>query len=135
MPWTYEQATGQIYDAVMNPVGAPGYSGHPPHVNDVDAQNIPNFGPIPQGLWNMVEMIETGAPQGPCVIRLEPDPTTETFGRSGFLVHGDLVENPGAEMASEGCIILSRMVRQEMWNEPGHQILVVANVQPQGETQ
>jgi hypothetical protein len=133
--WTYEQSTGQLYDANMNPVGAPGYSGHPPHVNDPNAQNIPFQGPIPQGVWNMVRCIEEGAPQGPVVIVLAPDAETETYGRDGFLVHGDLVENPGAEMASEGCIILTRMVRQELWNEPDHKINVVPTVTTKGAIQ
>ncbi len=132
--WTYEQSTGQLYDTAMAPVGAPGYSGHPPHVNDPAAQNIPFQGPIPAGVWNMVQCIETGAPQGPCVIVLQPDITTVTYGRDGFLVHGDLVENPGAEMASEGCIILTRPVRQELWNEPDRRINVVPTVTPQGAT-
>lgn len=123
---TYSQATGQIFDMNMAPIGAPGYSGHPPHVNDPDAQNIPFQGPIPCGTWYMIEMITEDAPQGPYVIRLEPAASTETFGRSGFLVHGDLVENPSAEMASEGCIIQSRMVRIEMWNEPDRMIKVVS---------
>lgn len=126
--WTYSQSSGQLYDANMQPVGAPGYSGHPPHVNDPSAQNIPFQGPIPCGIWNMTQMIESGAPQGPYVIRLLPAPGTETFGRSGFLIHGDLIENPGAEMASEGCIILARTVRIEMWNEPDHNVSVVPEV-------
>jgi hypothetical protein len=133
--WTYEQSTGQLYDANMNPVGAPGYSGHPPHVNDPNAQNIPFQGPIPCGIWIMESMIVEGAPQGPYVIVLRPasaefraailamgrDPDT-------FLCHGDLVENPGAEMASEGCIIQPKMVRIELYNEPDKKINVVPTV-------
>ena len=72
--------------------------------------------------------MESVAPQGLYVIRLEPKPATVTFGRNGFLIHGDLIENPGAQMASEGCIILARMVRIEMWNEPDHDLTVVAHV-------
>ncbi len=86
---TYEISTGQIYDGTMNPVGSPGYSGFPPHVNDADAIQLADIGPIPTGLWNMVEMITKGAAQGPYVIRLEPAPGTLVYGRSGFLCHGD----------------------------------------------
>ena len=131
---TYEQSTGQLYDANMQPMGAPGYSGHPPHVNDPAAQNLPFQGPIPAGVWLMTKCIEEGAAQGPVVVVLTPAPGTETFGRSGFLMHGDLVENPGAEMASEGCIIQSRMVRLEAWNVPVKKIYVVPTVTIQGAT-
>jgi hypothetical protein len=138
---TYEQNTGQLYDAGMNPLGAPGYSGHPPHVNDPAAQGMVDVGPIPAGLWNMVSMVTEGAAQGPYVIVLRPASgefraAILAMGRNPdtFLCHGDLVESPGAELASDGCIIQPRMVRIEMYNEPDKQLNVVPTVTIQGAT-
>jgi hypothetical protein len=34
------------------------------------------------------------------------------FGRFGFFIHGDSILNPG--WASDGCVILGRMVRQRI---------------------
>src|ERR1035438_5538324 len=47
----------------------------------------------------------------PCnaVQALTPESGTNTFGREGFLIHGDSVQNPGT--ASHGCIILPQLGR------------------------
>jgi hypothetical protein len=46
------------------------------------------------------------AKHGPYVLRLEPASGTDTFGRSGFLMHGDSKKSPGC--AFEGCVIMPR---------------------------
>ena len=56
------------------------------------------------------------------VIRLEPDPGNNMCGRSGFLIHGDSTKHPG--FASQGCIILDKKYRKDMWNS-GDKILEV----------
>jgi hypothetical protein len=109
MPWTYSQSTG----VMMNPGGtiiATGYSGHAPHVNDGSAQADPDVGPIPLGQWSIGAAFQDPE-KGPCVMRLTPAVLTDTFGRSGFMIHGDEVEHPGAELASHGCIILGPAAR------------------------
>jgi hypothetical protein len=113
MSWIYEQLTGNLIDPTGELQGK-GYSGQPPHVNDADSQEMANWGPIPEGLWQAVELIPESKTHGPYAIRLEPYPETETFGRSGFLMHGDSVIHPG--FASDGCIIQSRDVREMFWN-------------------
>ena len=122
MSWLYEIATGRFTDP-MGELRGKGYSGQPPNVNDATAQNLRNQGPIPAGLWQAVELIPETEKHGPFVIRLEPYGPTETYGRSGFMVHGDSIQRPG--YASDGCIILSRDVREMFWASSDHDINVV----------
>jgi len=125
MAWTFEQLTGNFIDPTGSLQGK-GYSGQPPHRNNPDSQTIPNQGPIPQGLWQAVELIPESTNHGPFVIRLEPYSQTVTFGRSGFLIHGDSIPHPG--YASEGCVIMSRDVRELFWNSPDHDLEVISGV-------
>ena len=122
MAWTYEQLTGNFLDP-SDELQGKGYSGQPPYRNNPDAQYLPTWGPIPQGMWQAVEMIPESTSHGPFAIRLEPYPETETFGRSGFLMHGDSLVHPG--FASDGCIIQSRDVREKFWNGVDHDLQVV----------
>jgi hypothetical protein len=46
------------------------------------------------------------------------------FGRSAFYIHGDLVSAPGQHLASEGCIILAREIRNTI-GESGDTSLIV----------
>ena len=122
MSWTYEQMTGNL----TTPSGeliAKGYSGYPPAKNNPTAEDLHDFGPIPRGMWQIVELIEESTNHGPFVLRLESYAETQTFGRSGFLVHGDSSSHPG--LASHGCIILSRDVRQTLWSSQDHDLSVI----------
>lgn len=124
MPWVYAQSSGILAD----PSGAPrgiGYSGHGEGVNETDYQNVPDVGPIPEGSWHISEPIDTES-HGPFVLPLSPLAGTETFGRSGFLIHGDEVEAPGQRLASRGCIILPRAVREAIWSSPDHTLEVIS---------
>jgi hypothetical protein len=105
--WTYSQGTGQLTDPDGRVV-AVGYSGHGAGRNNCEMQNVKGVGPIPQGFWVM------GSPYnskkvGPFAIPLKPVPGTNTFGRSAFLIHGD--NQKGDRSASNGCIIVSRSIR------------------------
>ena len=122
MAWKYEQLTGRFLDPEGDLKGV-GYSGQLPHVNDPDAQSVHDSGPIPAGKWQAVELIPESTSHGPFVIRLEPYDSTETFGRAGFMIHGDSIKIPGH--ASHGCIIQSRDVRELFWASPDHDIDVV----------
>jgi len=54
------------------------------------------------------------------LIAVNPD---STFGRDGFLIHGDSVRHPGD--ASEGCIILPRRFRERIWTSEDTDLEVV----------
>lgn len=104
---TLERQSGEFSDFILE-VGR-GYSGKGQGRDNPDLQARRNVGPIPIGRWSI------GAPfdhpsKGPRVFRLEARPETETYGRSGFLVHGDNASGN----ASSGCIILGPSQRQHL---------------------
>lgn len=109
--WTYVQKTGALLRNDQ-PV-ATGYSGFDNGKNNPDMQAVPNVGPIPQGTWTIVGPPFNSPEHGPYVMRLVPDKNTHTFGRSGFLMHGDSIEAPGC--GSRGCIVMPRTIRELVW--------------------
>lgn len=111
MTWRYSQASGWIAHDGENV--AEGYSGAGDGKNNPAMQDVPNVGPLPRGSYTIGEPSDTKT-HGPYVLHLTPDPANEMFGRSGFLIHGDSVVHPGT--ASEGCIILPRKVREQVWD-------------------
>jgi Protein of unknown function (DUF2778) len=122
--WTYAQKTGELQQDGTHV--ATGYSGAGTGKNNPAMQAAPNVGPIPQGDWTIVGPPVNTPDHGPCVLRLEPSGETNTFHRSGFLMHGDSIESPGC--ASHGCIILPRPVREQVWNSGDRELHVVAEV-------
>jgi uncharacterized Zn-binding protein involved in type VI secretion len=109
MAWTYEQSTGNLTDPNGTLLGQ-GYSGNGVDLDQPTDQNVPCHGPIPQGQWAIGTFFDDPGGKGPIVCHLTPAPETVTFGRSGFMIHGD---NAAANhTASEGCIILARPFRE-----------------------
>jgi hypothetical protein len=90
------------------------YSGNGVHKNDVRSIGIVGHGPIPVGRWRVGVVDDS---KGPWTVHLQPHPSTQTFGRSGFAVHGDSARHPG--QASAGCIVASRYVRRFVSDYPG----------------
>ena len=122
MPWLYNSRSGKLTTLAGPTVIEVGYSGAGAGKNNPDMQNVPDVGPIPRGAWTIVGMSLVTADHGPCVLRLAPRIDTETYGRDGFLIHGDSISAPGS--ASKGCIILSRPTREKIWAS-GDKTLVV----------
>lgn len=122
MTWRYEQSTGILTrDGVYF---CRGYSGHGVGKNNPNMETVPNIGPIPKGKWKLTAMTDTQE-HGPRVIRLRAVPgTATTYGRDGFLIHGDSIAAPGE--ASQGCIIIGRFHRELMWNTKDVDLEVVA---------
>lgn len=128
---TYHQSTGELHGA-DGALIATGYSGAALGKNNPALQNISNVGPIPRGEYAITgpECIgpfpcaQCGGTKahhhGPFVLRLHPAPTNEMHGRGGFLIHGD----NQTHTASQGCIILPRMIR-ELLAPPGDCVLQV----------
>lgn len=122
--WGYSQSSG-VWDWDGAYMGT-GYSGHGEGRNNPDMQEVHEVGPIPRGLWEILLPPFDTESHGPFVIRLLPASSTKTFGRSGFLIHGDSKENPG--QASIGCLILPRAVRESIAanaSESGDRMLTV----------
>lgn len=108
--WTYVQETGGMFDALGAQVGI-GYAGKDPHKNNPNSQCIKDFGPPPRGIYRIRAQRSTPTP-----VTLPLDPDAGNFMctplRSGFLIHGDSIAAPGT--ASNGCIILSRAIRERI---------------------
>jgi hypothetical protein len=123
--WAYRQSTGEMF--LNLDLLAKGYSGYGDMKNDPSKQEVPNQGPIPRGKWKIVALHTVTDKVGPFVLELSPEPGTETFGRFGFLIHGDSISKPGT--ASHGCIILPRAAREAIWHtvlgDPNQRIIEV----------
>lgn len=101
---------------------ATGYAGKGKGKNSSAHESVPNVGPIPRGRWIIAAMTDT-KDHGPFCLRLLPYEGTVTFGRSGFLIHGDSISDPGN--ASQGCIILPRVARETIWYSKDTGLLVI----------
>lgn len=118
MPWTYHQSTG----ALSAPQGlgvATGYSGAEMGKNNPLTEGEKNVGPIPRGTYQ-IRPAHFSPHTGPLSMDLVAMPNTHTLGRYAFLIHGD---NP-SHTASQGCIILSRGIREQI-NGSSDRILIV----------
>jgi hypothetical protein len=124
LAWSYAQKTGELQQDGKHV--ATGYSGAGVGKNNPEMQQVHNVGPIPQGDWTIVGPPVNTTEHGPYVLSLKPAGDTNTFGRSGFLMHGDSIQSPGS--ASEGCIIMPRPVREEVWNSGDRDLKVVAEI-------
>jgi hypothetical protein len=113
-------SAGTLTDADTGAELGPAYSGAPGHVGVVADVALVGAGPIPPGRWTIgapVDDLQTG----PFSLPLTPEPGTETYGRSAFLIHGD---NPSMnESASHGCVIAARDIREAISRD--YQCLVV----------
>ena len=118
--YTYSQTSGLIY---RNGIFIyKGYSGIGEGLNNPLFESIKGKGPIPRGDYDIGPGFD--APQGVCTMRLIPRVFTNTYGRSGFEWHGDLLAFPGKYLASHGCIITIRSIR-EMVNQDAEKYLEV----------
>lgn len=109
MSWKYEQTTGNLIDPSGKLIGK-GYSGNGADLDNSSDQQIKNHGPIPQGLWTIQTFVDDPGGKGLLVTHLTPAFGTNTFGRTGFMIHGD--NSNVNHTASEGCIILAKPLRE-----------------------
>ena len=124
LAWTYAQKTGELQQDGKHV--ATGYSGGGDGKNNPVMEDVAGVGPIPQGEWNISGPPVNTAEHGPYVLSLKPAAETETFGRSAFLMHGDSVKAPGT--ASQGCVIMPRAVREQVWKSGDRDLKVVADI-------
>ena len=120
--YSYSQSTGGLTDASGSLVTV-GYSGHGDGLNNPAMQNVPDVGPLPQGLYSL------GAPVDhpklvTFAIPLIPHSGDELFGRRGFYMHGDEVGHVGEHLASHGCIVADRGARESIWASGDHALKV-----------
>lgn len=111
------------------------YSGFGEGLNNSAWESIRDVGPIPQGLWDVFGPPFDTAEHGPYVLRVEPRPGTNTFGRVGFLMHGDEREHPGEHLASHGCIVADRVTRTRVYQSGDTFFRVISGFPTSQETQ
>ena len=106
---------GNNYRPKENPTGIKGR-------NNPDAQNLHCIGPLPQGLYRIGDW-GVHPPLGPNSAPLT-QVSGETFGRSGFFIHGPGGADP--DNSSEGCICLLPMPRLVVSHSGETQLQVTA---------
>lgn len=126
--WLYSQSRHTLWqlgsDNTVSILTTACYAGSPAGLNDPAKQEIPDVGPIPQGSYTI------GAPfsdpeRGPFVMHLTPNQGTNTFGRSGFLFHGDAVAPADQGKISKGCIVVPHDPRARIAVSPDRNLFVV----------
>ena len=130
LDWIFQQSSGGFsYQPPASAGGGPpqpigtGYSGNGAGLNNPNMQSTPFVGPIPQGPWDIGGPIDNPNSTGPFTLPLTPETGTNTFGRNDFAIHGD--NACGCGSASEGCVILPRNIREQIWNSGDHTLQVV----------
>jgi hypothetical protein len=108
----FEVPTGRWFDGRGRYLSH-GYAGRDEGKNNLAMQNVPDVGPIPLGDYEITEQLDLDELKarrlaGP-VMRLQAMPGTETYGRSGFLIHGDSIAAPGT--GSHGCPVADKPTR------------------------
>jgi hypothetical protein len=123
MSWRYSQSTGDLINPAGSRVGI-GYSGRGVGLNNPTKQDAADVGPIPQGSWTIGTFFDDPGGKGPIVAHLTPSVGTQTYGRSGFMVHGD--NSAANHTASEGCIILPHLLREQLMASNDRTLIVVS---------
>lgn len=125
MTWTADLSTGELRkDGIL---AGSFYSGAGEGKNNPEMERVKDVGPIPRGAWVIGRPFDSPH-SGPYALPLTPRAGTETFGRTGFEIHGDSVEHPGE--ASHGCIITFRMTRVRIADSGDTRLEVIASPQP-----
>lgn len=91
--------------------------------NNSGMQDVPSVGPLPVGFYSINPPVDSET-HGPYALPLTPDPGNQMYGRSAFMIHGDSLEHPG--FASQGCIIMARPIRMEIWESADRQLQVIS---------
>lgn len=134
--YLYRQSTGEVFERLVSKIGldddrqywpdqplGQGYAGREAGKNNPSMENVKGIGPLPKG-WYVACAPADDAVVGKYAMRLMPDKGNEMYGRNSFFIHGDSSEHPG--LASHGCIVLPRAVREKLWNDsPGFVIQVI----------
>ena len=107
MPWKYDQSSGELsYNGMV--IGT-GYAGKGIGKNNPKMEHVVDVGPIPKGEYQIGPAHRSSTGLGPVVLDLDPV-GHNALGRTLFRIHGD----NATSTASEGCIIMSRPVRQRV---------------------
>lgn len=111
----YEASTGRFLSerGGSSSLIAIGYAGAPPCLNDPTKHQVRSCGPLPQGRYRIIERKHPRFAEP--AFALYPLEGTETFGRTGFWIHGD--NRARNRSASTGCIVIDRAGRLRVRRE------------------
>jgi len=98
------------------------YAGAPGFKNDSQFEGLENKGPLPRGRYKIVGIPFKHPHAGAYTLRLQEYSTNSMHGRSGFLIHGDSTQHPGA--ASNGCIVLDPAFRHRIYESNDKELIV-----------
>lgn len=118
--WIYSQTSGNLWDD-RGMVVAAGYSGGGEGLHNSALEAVKNVGPIPRGMWVLTEVYNSKS-VGPYAIAMEPS-NHNALGRTYFRIHGD--NRHGNKTASNGCVILPRVIREKIWQSGDRLFLVI----------
>ncbi len=121
----YEQTTGRLRG--LGDQLFVGYSGYGRWKNNPDFEFAHTIGPVPAGRYTLSYPFDDSG-HGKICFDLSPKPGTETFGRSGLMVHGDYLLHRGS--ASHGCIVLPHDARQAMAASGDRELEVIEGIKP-----
>lgn len=118
----YSQRTGRLklYDRRNLLKSELGYAGRGEGLNNPSAEGIRSTGPLPRGTYTVGSPVRHPR-LGPLAFPLTQR-CGETFGRSGFYIHGD--NRRGDRSASSGCIVVGPAMRAAI-AEYGPTLLIV----------
>ena len=127
--WTYSQSSGEVThvdpDGSVNVYHDGSYSGVGWGLWNPAANDVKNIGPISRGEYTIGHPYDDPSHMGPFVLPLTPAPGQPWIMRKGFAWHGDETRNPGKHLASTGCIVSSRKLRQRVWDSNDHDLRVI----------
>lgn len=122
--WVYSQLEGQLFhDDIFKGYG---YSGHGIGYNNPNAESLKGVGVIPSGKYKIDAWEDHHKVLGVCVAHLSPVNPSDVFGRSGFFIHGD--NQKMNHTASDGCIILNRLLRNLIQASKDNDLLVITSI-------
>lgn len=118
--WSYSQSTGELcHDGLL--IGT-GYSGRDDGKNNPSKQDAEGIGPIPRGRYKIGHPTTTHPHLGKApVMALTPLSSAQTFGRSGFFMHGDNKNHD----ASHGCIVMDHGARERVASSGDRDLIVM----------
>lgn len=124
--WTYEQLTGKLINDSGEVIGI-GYAGKGEGKNNPAMQSVKDVGPLPCGMY-AIHPPTNDNHVGYYALPLVPFKEDEMFGRSAFFIHGDNPAHIG--QSSDGCIIMARSVREEVWKSNDRILQVISGNMP-----
>lgn len=112
MNLNYSQSTGCVTDDNGMNI-AIGWAGHGEAKNNPAMQGEQNLGPLPRGVYKVLPWEERHPGLGPMVARIL-QVSGETYGRSGFFIHGPSLDKAKYGQESKGCIVVPRSDREKI---------------------